>query len=174
MIIHSTTLDTEAKVMAIYGGVSWSKIEGRFLLGQSSDYTVNSIGGSSTNTLDVANLPSHSHGLNNHTHSIPALSGSAKGGNHNHNENGSDGGNNNQAIYAGSGGSATGLATSFTWGYERGQRNTTDNSGDLTLTVTTTKNTTGKSSGNTTSTGSGTAVNNMPPYKTVYIWERTA
>ena len=28
MIVQTTTLDTEAKVIAIYGGTSWSKIEG--------------------------------------------------------------------------------------------------------------------------------------------------
>ena len=48
MIVHSTTLDTEAKVKAAYGGISWSKIEGRFLLGASSSYKANSTGGSVT------------------------------------------------------------------------------------------------------------------------------
>ena len=30
MIIQSTTLDTEAKVKAIYGGTSWSLIQGKY------------------------------------------------------------------------------------------------------------------------------------------------
>ena len=33
MIVQSTTLDTEAKVKAIYGGSKWTMISGRFLLG---------------------------------------------------------------------------------------------------------------------------------------------
>ena len=61
MIIQSTTLDTEDKVIAIYGGTSWSKIEGRFLLGASSSYAVNSTGGEATHKLTTAEMPSHSH-----------------------------------------------------------------------------------------------------------------
>lgn len=45
MVIHSTTLDTQQKVIEQYGGTTWVKIEGRFLLGQSSSYAINSTGG---------------------------------------------------------------------------------------------------------------------------------
>lgn len=45
-VIMSTTLDTEAKVKQYYGGTSWTKIEGRFLLGASSSYAVKGTGGS--------------------------------------------------------------------------------------------------------------------------------
>ena len=61
MIIQTTTLDTEAKVKAIYGGIKWTKIEGRFLLGASSAYKVNSIGGEATHKLTVNEMPSHTH-----------------------------------------------------------------------------------------------------------------
>lgn len=209
MIIHSTTLDTMAKVINIYGGTTWVKIEGRMLLGQSSSYAVNSTGGSATNTLSTANLPSHTHsvgahshglnnhthsvpahahGLNNHTHSIPALSGTAaSAGAHNH------------AAYLKDWGSTNG-GESNRWIVVSGgdvQSWATQTDGTHSHSVTTNASTTGKASGNTANssaltsgaasgstanssafnsgaTGSGTAVNNMPPYKTVYIWERTA
>ena len=51
MIIHTTTLDTENKVKAIYGGTSWTLIQGRMLLGASASHAVNTTGGSETNTL---------------------------------------------------------------------------------------------------------------------------
>ena len=61
MIIYSSTLDTEEKVIDIYGGISWIKIEGRFLLGQSDSYEINSEGGEVTHTLTTSEIPAHSH-----------------------------------------------------------------------------------------------------------------
>ena len=120
MIIHSTTLDTEAKVIAQYGGTQWRKIEGVFLLGQSASHAIGSTGGSETVTLTTSQIPSHSH-------SIFGTSGAAvfKGG-----------GNNDASQSSG------GRTYSNLW--------------------------------NTDATGGGKAHNNMPPFKTVYIWERTA
>lgn len=117
MIIHSTTLDTEAKVKAIYGGVSWSKIEGRFLLGQNANYAINSTGGEEMHTLTINEIPSHTHGANNG-------------------------------------------ATTFINGgsYDVSQTVGNRNYSYLSLGY----------------TGGGQPHNNMPPYKVVYIWERTA
>lgn len=110
MIIQSTTLDTEEKVIRIYGGTSWTKIEGRMLIGADSKYIVNSTGGSATHKILTSEMPSHthtfsgtsvtsgnesaghthsvgahSHGLNSHTHSIPSLNGTAiSAGGHSH------------------------------------------------------------------------------------------
>ena len=116
MIIHSTTLDTEAKVIEIYGGTSWSKIEGRFLLGTSSSHAVNSTGGAETVTLNVNQIPSHIHVLS----FLQTNSGAGAG-------------------Y----GVSTGYGGSGSYSY-------------------------------TNAVGGSQAHNNMPPFKTVYIWERTA
>lgn len=120
-IIMSTTLNTQAKVIAQYGGTTWTKIEGRFLLGASSGYPVNSTGGEKEHTLSENEMPNHSHG---------------------------------QVVGAYSPG-----------GYNPGARIDYKSDGacaaypqDL----------------NTEATGGGQPHNNMPPYKAVYIWERTA
>ena len=120
MIIHSTTMDTMEKVIAVYGGTEWQKIEGRFLLGASSSYKNDSTGGEATHKLTVQEMPSH-------THSLPEFA----------------------------------VAT--------------DNSKSITQYNTTTGvcNSTGFIS-RTSAAGNGPPHNNMPPYRAVYIWERTA
>lgn len=61
MIIHTTTLDTMEKVIAIYGGTTWEKIEGMFLLGASGSYEINSTGGETNHTLTETEIPAHRH-----------------------------------------------------------------------------------------------------------------
>lgn len=117
MVIHSTTLDTEAKVIAQYGGTAWAAIEGMFLLGSSPAHTVGSTGGEETHTLTIDEIPPHSHSFNAGATCF------------------ADGGTNDVSQVAGS--------RSYQY-----------------LAI-----------GNT---GGGQAHNNMPPYKVVYIWERTA
>lgn len=121
MIIHSTTLDTEAKVIAQYGGTQWQKIEGVFLLGQSASHAIGSTGGAETVTLTLSQIPSHNHGVCGGSGMI-AFKNNA--------------GTEDPTIKTGS------RAAINLW--------STDNS------------------------GGGQSHNNMPPYKTVYIWERTA
>ena len=126
--------------------------------------TVNKTGGTSTSTLATTNMPAH-------THSIPALSGTAaSAGAHTH----------SVLIYHDqSGYSQTIPAYShyLLWGTTASYTNTalsnrhtmqgmtTTNSGAHTHAVTTTKNTSG-------STGSGTSFTNLQPYITVYLWKR--
>lgn len=188
MIIQSTTLDTEAKVIAIYGGTKWTKIEGRFLLGASSAYKVNSTGGAATHNISVREMPSHAHSVNavntggnnvGHTHRIPSLSGStSSAGNHNH----------YTFNYGGNGywyGSDWGNGTSFSCASSPTTQDkpTTSTNGAHTHSVTTNASTTGNQSANhvhtvpahnTNANGSGSAMSIMPPYKAVYIWERIA
>ena len=245
MVIHTTTLDTMEKVIEMYGGTEWTKIEGMFLLGQSNAYAVNSTGGEASHTLSASEMPSHthtgpshthtgpshthsvgahshglnshthsvgahSHGLNSHTHSIPALSGTAaSAGAHKHVIP-------HNTLYHPSSGTQKAVLMGYdsdgetTASYKNRYSNST---GAHTHTVSTTASTTGGNSGstanssafntggasgntanssafdsgasgtgntgasgtgNTGASGGSTAHNNMPPYKTVYIWERTA
>jgi len=117
-IIMSTTLNTQAKVIAQYGGTTWTKIEGRFLLGASSGYPVNSTGGEATHTLTINEIPAHTHKSNNRDF----------------------------ATYGGGGTFNVSTSGGSDWALQE----------------------------ETASTGGGQAHNNMPPYKAVYIWERTA
>ena len=64
MIIYSSTLDTNEKVVAVYGGTTWTKIENVFLLGQGSSYSIRATGGEATHTLTVNEMPSHNHTFN--------------------------------------------------------------------------------------------------------------
>ena len=63
MIIYSVTLNTMDKVIEVYGGVTWVQIEGKFLLGQSTEYEINTTGGEATHTLTTDEMPSHTHGV---------------------------------------------------------------------------------------------------------------
>lgn len=130
MIVQSTTLDTEAKVIAIYGGTSWSKVEGRFLLGTSSSYAVNSIGGETAHTLTTAEMPSHNHASSTRRGAIPCWDNKASSTGKYY------------GLYDGS------LAYQSSYAYD----------------ISTTS---------TSLAGGNQKHNNMPPYKAVYIWERT-
>lgn len=147
-IIFSTTLDTEEKVKQYYGGTTWAKIEGKFLLGASSSYANGSTGGEASHTLSVDEMPKHSH-----------------------------------RVYAFTGGSDD--TGSYTAGYldDNGNRYDATNGAKLYHIW---KGKSFQTWGNSLGTGCGDPVgstkpvggsqphNNMPPYRAVYIWERTA
>ena len=67
MVIHSTTLDTEAKVIAQYGGTTWIQHSGYFLRGASSGVTANSA--TKTGGSDDAVVVKHTHTQSAHSHS---------------------------------------------------------------------------------------------------------
>ena len=125
MIIQSTTLDTMAKVIAVYGGTTWIRHSGYFLYGATSGVTANHAaadGGEATHTLTEAEMPSHGHSV--------------------------------FSMYEYSGGQWDGLIYQSMLNDYRfhglGNANFIGN------------------------TGGNQPHNNMPPYKNVYIWERTA
>ena len=60
-VIFSKTLSTMEKVIEVYGGAEWIAIEGRFLLGTSSNYNINTTGGEATHRLTISEMPSHYH-----------------------------------------------------------------------------------------------------------------
>lgn len=143
------------------------------------DFGAGKTGGNKKVTLVSGNIPSHTHNVPahthsmNHTHSIPSLTGTAQasGSEHEHcghyNKDGGSGGH-NRYLPSGKYNSTTPL---------------TLKDGEHTHVVKTNAGTTGSSSaantGNsaqvaTSATGSGTAVNIMNPYVTVYRWRRTA
>ena len=72
MVIYSTVLNTQAKVIEIYGGTSWSQISGRFILAANSTYTVKSTGGSKDAIIPY------------HRHNVAKVTNGISGGNHNH------------------------------------------------------------------------------------------
>ena len=56
--IYQSTSSTSPA--SLYGG-SWERIQGRFLSGTSSNYTVSSTGGEAEHTLSIDEIPSHAH-----------------------------------------------------------------------------------------------------------------
>lgn len=145
MSVNSTSPDS------LFGG-TWTRLKDRFLLGAGDTFTAGNTGGHKS--------------LQAHTHSIPALSGTAA-----------------------SAGAHTHVVTTKTTSYASGSQSEwrcmsfadtkadytqtvySGSSGAHTHSVTTTSSTTG-------STGSGlassSAEGNMPPYLVVYIWKRVS
>ncbi len=59
---------------SLWLGTTWEKVEGKFLLGSSSNFALGTTGGNFTVKLTVDNLPSHTHSATTaaHTHSQPS------------------------------------------------------------------------------------------------------
>ena len=132
-IIHSTTLDTMAKVINIYGGTTWIQHSGYFLYGAASGVTPNSAtddGGEDTHMLTENEMPSHTHTQDRHQHNLGQRS-----------------------VYVGNG-SAIAVVSIGGGSDQNGL--------------------TGYATPAIQATGGGYPHNNMPPFKNVYIWERTA
>ena len=135
----------------ILGGGVWQKLEGRFLLGSSGDYAVGSQGGEAMHTLTTSELPSHTH------------DSSIKSFTYN--------GNTIQffnAVNADKGGSWSGDAQ-FAIAAARKMAGTSGVQNVLTE-----ANLETKKAIVTASIGGGASHNNMPPYRAVNIWRRTA
>ena len=164
-----------------YPGTTWAQIQGKFLLGSSSSYTLGNTGGSATVTLTEGNLPSHAHTYDK--------------------ANATSGGTSITKAQLPSG--VTGSFKVRKWTYDGTTYSTvTDASGVFSSSSTSDNmdrlayggvgekgnlisfnlggsgsahsHSVGSTSTTSGSVGSGTAVNNMPPYKVVNMWERTA
>ena len=176
---------------ATFLGGTWTQIKDTFLLTAGDTYQAGTTGGEATHTLTAQEMPSHAHGLNGHvhdlaghTHSIPSLSGSTNStGNHVHYSK------NRWAYFEGTasdpsrhdyfGGPGSILSTYSA--QEDDLANNMYENGNHSHTVTTNASNTGGASGNTggasgntANRGDNQAHNNMPPYRVVYAWERTA
>ena len=79
----------------LFGG-TWKQIKDKFVLAAGDTYTNGATGGNANTTLTVDNLPSHTHGMNNHTHGFTpsgAVSAHAHGlNNHTHSFSATTGG----------------------------------------------------------------------------------
>lgn len=184
-IIESTTLDTLAKVQAIYGSnTTWIQHTGYMLRGATSGVTADQAqkdGGS-----DDATLVSHSHTFTGsqvtsggasvaHTHTVPAQKNlqTATGGTHNHALK------SNTVHYGGSGINLSTGGVGF-----GGYSSTPNGDGshyhtfEIPAIVTGGDNnghTHAVTAAGTNSTEGSSGTNaNIPNYKNVYIWERTA
>ena len=132
-IIQSTTLDTMAKVIEVYGGTTWIRHDGYMLRGASSGVTSNSAssdGGAETVTLTAAQSGVGSHGHNVNVKRVN-LTANTSGNTH--------------VLCHSSNGGITNVPEASAGGYV-GHK----------------------------SAAASSAHENMPPYKNVYIWERTA
>lgn len=145
----------------VYPGTTWQKIQGAFLLGSSSGHALGTSGGAETVTLTSANMPAHTHtyakansNTNSHTLTVNQIPSHSHG-----------------LYYLN-----RGVDSGSTWVIGA----STNKDGTSNAAITNTGGGQGHSHGiNTTSTnsgstGSGTAVNKMPPFKVVNMWERTA
>lgn len=184
-----------ANPATLYPGTTWKKIEGRFLLATSGSEAAGGTGGVSSIKILEANLPPHGHKfsattnttgnhyhqnekhrhkVDNHSHTQPAhthaVSLASQGGvfqklssektylkGPSHRENA---GTVNFGNVTAAGGETTGGSAPYT-DY---QNPNTSTDGNHNHTV----------SGTTSTTGSGAAINIMPLYHKVHIWERTA
>lgn len=173
---------------ASFIGGTWTQIKDTFLLTAGDTYQAGTTGGEATHTLTTSEMPSHAHGLNNHTHTFSHTHGvpeqtitTSQNGNHTHSSKGSYVYHTTSEIVGADyfANSASAADTRAKWNdlsqlmYEAGNHQHT-----ATVQATTTNSqstsTTGGANGNTSSNGSSNAHNNMPPYRVVYAWERTA
>lgn len=149
-IIMSTTLNTMAKVIAVYGGTTWIQHSGYMLRGATSA-TFNhaaSDGGADTVTLTTDQIPAHTHGTSG------AVTNGITGGGHTH------------AVKIHKDNTLNGKSARI------GGASDTDTLSAIAANTGTHTHTLPNHTH--TSVGGGKAHNNLPAYKNVYIWERTA
>ena len=118
----------------LFGFGSWTKIEGRFLLGANATYGLGSTGGAATVTLTVNQIPAHNHSAStssagSHTHTASTASAGA----HTHSVSGTaaSAGNHTHTITVNSGGAHSHTASSNSAGAHTHTRGTMEITGAL-------------------------------------------
>ena len=156
----------------LFGG-TWERLKDTFLLANGDAYAPNTAGGSATKNITVDNLPNHTHSLSwegNHTHSRGSMNITASA------QTVATGGN--SATWQ----SASGAFT-ISGEYPSGSEQAKPESGSYfsqSLYFDAWRSWSGETSWNgyhshvVGATGSSLPINIMPPYKTVYMWRRTA
>ncbi len=159
-VIHSTTLDTLAKVQEIYGeSTTWIQLDGYVLRGATTSVTPNqNLNDGGADNVTVSSVASHNHTQNAHTHTQNAHKHSfAKGG---------------SAVCVGTTTSDVDAAKGFAAAdsESRWWNGSNKAATDISNTTATNQNATATNQAN----GANYTVNTLPKYKNVYIWERTA
>lgn len=154
----------------LFGG-TWVRLKDTFLLANGDSYAPNTSGGSATKTIDVNNLPSHTHPcstVGNHTHTRGGMNitGSItaqkidSGIDDNFNSSGAFVVQNDKHRVADAGTGVFSGWTGFSFDASRSWVGATSPNGSHTHTI--------------GAIGGGLPLNIMPPYTTVYAWRRTA
>lgn len=147
----------------LFGG-TWERLKDTFLLANGDSYAPNTAGGSSTKNITVDNLPSHSHSISwegNHSHTRGSMNITGW-----HDSEDSEG-------VAGGCFTISYRASTFNNRQQGGAQNTQVNF-DASRTWSGETSWNGYHSHVVGATGSSLPLNIMPPYKTVYMWRRTA
>lgn len=172
MVIHTTTLDTEAKVKEVYGGTTWIQLSGYVLRGATGSVTANqNLNDGGADSVTVSSVASHNHSQNSHNHTQNS---------HNHTQNSHGHGNPTGTDGAAYHANTTAynksviLPTSDMIGSTKGEwmRYLTPNNTTATNNAQTATNNAQTATNN--ANGANYTVNTLPKYKNVYIWERTA
>ena len=173
----------------LFGG-SWTQIGSRFLIAADASYPAGTTGGAAEVTLTEDQIPSHTHTAPSHTHTGPSHTHTFTTGNQSANHTHGTGQSGyvfttNKPVSTASVGRrkiATGsacYAMTATGNIEDisehsatgGQSASHNHSGTTAASGTGATGAAGASA--TTATGGGGAHNNMPPYLSVYMWQRT-
>ena len=147
--VGSIYLSVNSTSPASFLGGTWEQLKDRFLLGAGSK-SAGATGGEENHTLTTAEMPSHSH-----TRGSMEITGSMTSVEFDP-----------QRTIGGSGAFSVSDQKQY-WTKSCNPKNKIISSRDVTYKASSAW------SGNTSSVGSGTSHNNMPPYLVVYMWKRT-